>query len=105
MPGTCPAWRGFFFFRVRFADLPGLSLRPVESSPLRTAQRSGLRSSGIFTKGMIMPKISPWHSIKSPVHHDNTDCNTGNNIEKENLRQGTGGKPLCDECKRLDGGK
>jgi len=54
---------------------------------------------------MIMPKISPWHSIKSPVHHDNTDCNTGNNIEKENLRQGTGGKPLCDECKRLDGGK
>ena len=48
-----------------------------------------------------MPKASPWHSIKSPVHHNNTECNTGNNIERENLRQGTGGKPLCDECDRL----
>lgn len=44
---------------------------------------------------------SPWHSIKSTVHHNNTDCNTGNNIESENLRAGTGGKPLCEECKRL----
>jgi hypothetical protein len=50
----------------------------------------------------IMAKKSPWHSIKQTVHHDNTNCNTGNNIEKENLRDGTGGKPLCDECKRLD---
>lgn len=52
-----------------------------------------------------MPKKSPWYSIKStdpPVHHDNTNCNTGNNIERENLRQGTGGKPLCAECARLD---
>ena len=49
-----------------------------------------------------MPKKSPWHSVKQPVHHDNTECNTGNNIESENLRQGTGGKPLCDECKDLD---
>ncbi len=32
-------------------------------------------------------------------HHVCTNCNTGNNIEKENLREGTGGKPLCDECK------
>ena len=49
-----------------------------------------------------MPKASPWHSIKAPVHHNNTACNTGNNIERENLRQGTGGKPLCDECDRLN---
>lgn len=48
-----------------------------------------------------MPKKSPWHSIKKddrPVYHNNTNCNTGNNIEKENVRQGTGGHPLCDEC-------
>ncbi len=44
---------------------------------------------------------SPWHSVKQSVHHDNTECNTGNNIERENLRQGTGGKPLCKECARL----
>lgn len=46
-------------------------------------------------------KTSPWHSIKQTVHHDNTDCNTGNNIEVENRRSGTGGKPLCAECRRL----
>lgn len=48
-----------------------------------------------------MPQKSPWHSIKQPVHHNNTNCNTGNNIETENLRQGTGGKPLCKECEDL----
>jgi hypothetical protein len=52
--------------------------------------------------GDIMPKVSPWYSIKQNVHHDNTNCNTGNNIEKENLRSGTGGKPLCQECADLD---
>ena len=31
-------------------------------------------------------KVSPWHSIKADVHHNNTDCNTGNNIESENRR-------------------
>lgn len=48
-----------------------------------------------------MARRDPWHSIKSNVHHDNTDCNTGNNIERENLRSGTGGKPLCSECRNL----
>jgi hypothetical protein len=48
-----------------------------------------------------MAKRYPWHSILSGVHHDNTDCNTGNNIETENLRSGTGGKPLCRECAGL----
>lgn len=48
-----------------------------------------------------MTKKSPWHSIKQNVHHNNTECNTGNNIERENLRDGTGGKPLCAECARL----
>ena len=49
-----------------------------------------------------MAKKSPWHSIKQSVHHDNTKCDTGNNIERESMRQGTGGKPLCDECAKLD---
>lgn len=48
-----------------------------------------------------MAKVSPWHSIKQSVHHDNTNCNTGNNIERENRRDGTGGKPRCAECVRL----
>lgn len=48
-----------------------------------------------------MAQKSPWHSIKQNVHHVCTNCNTGNNIEKENLRQGTGGKPRCQECQGL----
>ena len=42
-----------------------------------------------------------WHSIKQFVYHNNSLCNTGNNIESENLRVGTGGKPLCRECANL----
>ena len=48
-----------------------------------------------------MAKVSPWHSIKQFVYHNNTNCNTGNNIEVENRRSGTGGKPQCKECKGL----
>lgn len=48
-----------------------------------------------------MAKRYPWHSILSGVHHNDSNCNTGNNIERENLRAGTGGKPLCAECARL----
>ena len=49
-----------------------------------------------------MTKKAPWHSIKQSVYHDDTNCNAGNNIERENLRDGTGGKPKCQECKSHD---
>lgn len=51
-----------------------------------------------------MPKVPAFHSIKesSKVHHNNSKCTEGNNIERENKRDGTGGKPLCDHCKRLN---
>ncbi len=49
-----------------------------------------------------MPTTSPWHSIKQDIHHNNTNCNTGNNIEQENRRSGTGGKVLCEECTELN---
>ena len=48
-----------------------------------------------------MAKVSPWHSIKHYVHHNNTNCTAGAHIEKENRRAGTGGKPLCRECAHL----
>ena len=44
---------------------------------------------------------APWHSIKSGVYHVCSNCSTGNNIESENKRPGTGSKPLCSECRRL----
>ena len=48
-----------------------------------------------------MAKVSPFHSIKQSVYHNDTRCTEGNNIERENLRSGTGGKPLCHHCQRL----
>jgi hypothetical protein len=36
--------------------------------------------------------------VKQSVHHNETRCTEGNNIEPENKRAGTGGKPLCKNC-------
>ena len=44
----------------------------------------------------------PWHSANSEVYHNNRRCQTGNSITPENIVQGTGGKPLCEECERLN---
>ena len=59
-----------------------------------------------FIKGDdFMPRVSPFHS-KLPgtsVHHNNSKCTEGNNIETYNRESGTGGLPLCDHCKRLNG--
>ncbi len=52
-----------------------------------------------------MPRKSPWHSSKpmtKNVYHDNTLCTEGNNIESYYLKAGTGGRPKCDHCARLD---
>jgi len=52
-----------------------------------------------------MPQRQPWHSAKPMtrnVYHDNTLCTEGNNIESYYLRQGTGGRPKCEHCTRLD---
>ena len=51
-----------------------------------------------------MAKTSPWHSVKSNKHHNNNSCTEGNNIETENRRTGTGGKPLCKTCEGLNKG-
>ena len=57
------------------------------------------------TRALLTQNVrkSPWHSINQSVHHDNDACQTGSNIDSECLRQGTGGRPLCQECAMLDG--
>jgi hypothetical protein len=47
-----------------------------------------------------MTVIIPWHSPKGDVHHNNTECRVGYQIEREDLRHGTGGRPLCKECEK-----
>ena len=50
-----------------------------------------------------MAKVPAFHSSLpgAKVHHDNSQCTEGNNIEAKNRVQGTGGHPKCDHCKRL----
>lgn len=50
-----------------------------------------------------MAKTAAFHSVKpgTRVHHNDTKCTEGNNIEAHNRKSGTGGHPLCDHCKRL----
>lgn len=51
-----------------------------------------------------MAKVNPFHSVKpnaSNVYHDNSSCTEGNNIETENKRSGTDGRPKCASCVRL----
>lgn len=45
-----------------------------------------------------MAKVDPYHSVKGSVYHDTDTCTEGNNIEPENRRSGTGGKPKCATC-------
>jgi hypothetical protein len=51
-------------------------------------------------------KSRPWHS-KLPtdrrVHHDETRCTEGNNIEPRNRVEGTGGHPKCSHCRQISG--
>lgn len=51
-----------------------------------------------------MAKVTPFHSVKlyaRNVYHDDNRCTEGNNIEAHYKRSGTGGRPLCEHCKRL----
>jgi hypothetical protein len=51
-----------------------------------------------------MAKVPPFHSVKLSdrrVYHDNSSCTEGNNIERENRRNGTDGRPRCEHCSRL----
>jgi len=51
-----------------------------------------------------MAKVAPFHSVKlntKNVHHNNDKCTEGNNIEVQNKRSGTAGRPLCEHCSKL----
>lgn len=53
-------------------------------------------------------QTKPWYSSRESdrkVHHDNTSCTEGNNIEAKYRTDGTGNRPKCEHCKSLDGDK
>lgn len=50
----------------------------------------------------MSPRVNPIHSVLSPVHHNNSLCTERNNIESKYRREGTGNKPLCQHCAKLN---
>ena len=52
-----------------------------------------------------MSKVAAFHSKKPDarsVYHNNDKCTEGNNIERYYWAPGTGGRPLCEHCARLN---
>jgi len=67
------------------------------------AQRGALevdKKRGI--KGTSGRLIQPWHFSGSAVCHDNAGCEDGRDPQRGERLPGTGGKPLCGTCARLD---
>jgi hypothetical protein len=67
------------------------------------AQRGALeldKKRGI--KGKSGRLIQPWHFSSSAVCHDNAGCEDGWDPQRGERLPGTGGKPLCGICARLD---
>ena len=57
------------------------------------------------SRRLIMARVSPYHSRFGAAHHVYSQCTEGNNIESNNRRSGTGGKPLCENCKEIAAGR
>jgi hypothetical protein len=86
-------------------ELPDLSTAEIDSPDIDPfANRRVLYSTAALQEmGLCSARgiAAPWHSAIGEVYHNNLYCNTGNNIEAENYRSGTAGKPLCKECAGL----
>ncbi len=61
-------------------------------------------ANNITKKGGGGMKVNPIYSKKSgtEVYHNNNKCTERNNIEKQNVKQGTGGLRLCNRCHELN---
>jgi len=49
-------------------------------------------------------KTTPYYSINPTdpdVHHDHSDCPSGQQIPAANRRSGTNGKPRCKHCEKI----
>lgn len=49
-----------------------------------------------------MPRIPAWHSMKQPYHHNNGMCVPTSRIAPQDRIAGTGNKPLCPSCQKLN---
>ena len=49
-----------------------------------------------------MPSVSPFNSVKENRYHNNSKCGPGSEIPPHNRNPGTGNKPLCEDCNKLN---
>ena len=54
----------------------------------------------IITAQKLLDMIA-WHSVRSHCYHTSSQCTSGDDIEPENYRSGTGNKRQCGQCTRL----
>lgn len=85
-------------FRGLVGSTPASGTRSYFLIRLHQRERSTLRLNIGVNDMAVVPAF---HSILQNVYHNNSGCTEGNNIERVNLRSGTGGKPLCQHCRRL----
>ena len=56
----------------------------------------------------MMTMMAPFYSsnpnlrFHKKVYHNNDRCKEGKNIEPPYLKQGTGNRPLCKQCRKLN---
>jgi hypothetical protein len=65
--------------------------------------RPGGEAGSLHEEGVsVMATVPPFYSIlMKKVHHDQSLCTEGNNIEDRYKVQGTGGLPKCSRCREL----
>lgn len=50
-----------------------------------------------------MPQVPAFHRDRvGETYHDNSRCGPGSEIPQHERKPGTGGKPHCSECARLN---
>jgi hypothetical protein len=67
----------------------------AQREALKVAKRRGI-------KGASGRVIQPWHFPGSAVCHDNAGCGDGRDPHRGERLPGTGGKPICGICARLN---
>ena len=102
---NCRAWwetLEVYYCRLSYVlALTSGSRARVDADPC--AQRGAPKvAKGRGIKGTSGRVIQPWHFPGSAVCHDNARCEDGRDPHRGERLPGTGGKPLCGVCARLD---
>lgn len=47
--------------------------------------------------------VPPFNSKNEPFHHNSSNCRLGNRVWPQHRVEGTANKPLCKNCRKLNG--